>query len=281
MRNTVKRQLASVIPRNLLEKLPRSFDVLGSREGAIAIIEVPTELENYDEQIANAIMDVHGNVKSVLGKESERHGEYRLRDLRLLGGNKNTEVIHKESGCRFKLDPRKTYFSTRESTERERVNNLVNFGDNILVMFSGVAPFPICIARAHPSVTITCIEVNPIAHKYAVDNINLNKVQDRVTPLLGDVREVCPKLGKTFDRVLMPLPKGAHMFLDTAIPMVNQGGVLHLYHWASEGDLYSEAFQLVKGQASQLGREAELLGGNKVSLYSPRVYKIRADFRLS
>ena len=62
MRNTVKRQLASVIPRNLLEKLPRSFDVLGSREGAIAIIEVPTELENYDEQIANAIMDVHGNV---------------------------------------------------------------------------------------------------------------------------------------------------------------------------------------------------------------------------
>ena len=236
MRNTVKRRLASEIPENLLEKLPRSFDVLGSRDGAVAIIEVPTELHGYDEQIAEAIMTVHGNVKSVLGKESERHGEFRLRDLRLLGGDPNTEVIHKETGCRFKLDPQETYFSTRESTERERVNKLVKEGEDILVMFSGVAPFPICIARAHPSITVTCIELNPIAHKYAVENVILNKVQDRVTPLLGDVREVCPKLGKKFDRVLMPLPK--------------------------------------------LGREAELLGGDRVSLYSPRVYKIRADFRL-
>lgn len=270
-----------MIPRNLLEKLPKSFDVLGSREGAVAIIEVPIELQSYGEQIAEAIMTVHGNVKSVLGKESERHGEYRLRDLRLLGGDPETEVIHKESECRFKLDPKETYFSSRESTERERVNSLVKESEDILVMFSGVAPFPICIARAHPSVTITCIELNPVAHKYAVENIILNKVQDRVTPLLGDVREVCPQLNKTFDRVLMPLPKGAHLFLDTAIPMVKQGGILHLYHWAPEDDPFGEAVQLVKDQACQLGREAELLGGDRVSLYSPRVYKIRADFRLS
>jgi tRNA (guanine37-N1)-methyltransferase len=281
LRNTIKRQLASVLPRTLLDDLPRSFDVLGSREGAVAIIEVPEVLRNYEAEIAKAIMTVHGNVKSVLGKESERRGEYRLRELRLIGGDPDTEVIHKESGCRFKLDPRETYFSTRESTERERVNCLVHDGENILVMFSGVAPFPICIARAHPYVTVTCIEVNPVAHRYAIENIVLNKVQDRVIPLLGDVREICPKLGKTYDRVLMPLPKGAHMFLDTAIPLVKKKGILHFYHWAPENDLYGEATQIVKNQASQLGREAEFLSGNRVSLYSPRVYKIRADFRLS
>jgi tRNA (guanine37-N1)-methyltransferase len=280
LRNTIKRQLESVIPGDLIGYVPRSFDILGSRSGAVAIIEIPEVLNDYETQIAEAIMAVHGNVKSVLGKESERQGEYRLRELRLLAGDPNTEVIHKESRCSFKLNPKKTYFSTRESTERERVNNLVQDGEEVLIMFSGVAPFPVCIARAHPTVKITGVEVNPIAHSYAIENLVLNRVQDRVTLLLGDVREVCPSLGKTFDRVLMPLPKGAYEFLDIAVPMVKSEGALHLYHWAPENNLFNEAINLVKDQASKLGREAEFLGGDKVSLYSPRVYKIRADFRL-
>lgn len=277
MRNTIRQHLKETVPEDLLTSVPSSFDILGSRSGAVAVIEVPEELALYEKEIAAAIQAVHKNIKSVLGKDSGREGEYRLRSLRLIAGDPDTEVIHKESGCSFKLDPQVTYFSTRESTERERITETVQPGEDVLVMFSGVSPIAVCIAKRHPDVTVTAIEINPEAHGYAVENVKLNKVADRVKPILGDVREVCPSLNTVFDRVLMPLPKGAHMFLDVAVSMVKPGGVLHFYHWAPEDDLYSEAQRIVVEAASETGRRAEFVGGVKVSLYSPRVYKVRVD----
>ncbi len=277
MSNTIRQHLKDKVPEDLLSSIPSSFDVLGSRSGAVAVIEIPEELSSYEKEIAEAIQAVHGNVRSVLSKDSGREGEYRLRSLRLIAGDPGTEVIHKESGCRFKLDPRVTYFSTRESTERERIVEMVQPGEDVLVMFSGISPIAICVAKRHPDAMVTAIEINPEAHRYAVENVKLNKVADRVKPILGDVREVCPSLNTVFDRVLMPLPKGAHMFLDVAIPMVKPGGALHLYHWAPEDDLFTEAQRLVTEAADEAGRRAEFIGGEKVSLYSPRVYKVRVD----
>ena len=277
MRNTIRQHLKGKVPEDLLSIVPSSFDILGSRNGAVAVIEVPDELAIYEKEIAVAIQAVHKNIKSVLSKDSGREGEYRLRSLRLIAGHPETEVIHKESGCSFKLDPQVTYFSTRESTERERIAEMVRPGEDILVMFSGVSPIAVCIAKRHPDVTVTAIEINPEAHGYAVENVKLNKVTDRVKPILGDVRDVCPSLNTVFDRVLMPLPKGAHMFLDVAVSMVKPVGLLHFYHWAPEDDLYSEAERLVVEAAAEAGRRAEFVGGVKVSLYSPRVYKVRVD----
>ncbi len=257
--------------------MPSSFDILGSRNGAVVIIEIPDELADYEVQIASAIMTQHINVKSVLSKESERQGEYRLRDLRLIAGDLDTEVIHKESGCSFKINPRVVYFSARESTERERIKGMVKPREDVLVMFSGVGPFPICIAKQHPTVTVTGVEINPTAHRYAQENVELNKVRDQVTLIMGDVREICPQLNKVFDRVLMPLPKGAYEFLDVAIPMVKKGGVLHFYHWAPEDDMFKEAKALVDEQATAYGREALFMDGMKISLYSPGVCKVRVD----
>lgn len=280
MSNTIRQHLKDKVPEDLLSSTPSSFDILGSRGGAVAVIEIPDELAAYEKEIADAIQAVHGNVRSVLSKDSGREGEYRLRSLRLIAGDPDTEVIHKESGCRFKLDPRVTYFSTRESTERERIVEMVQPGEDVLVMFSGVSPIAICVAKRHPDVTVTAVEINPEAHRYAVENVRLNKVADRVKPILGDVREVCPSLNTVFDRVLMPLPKGAHMFLDVAIPMVKPGGALHLYHWAPEDDLFTEARRLVAEAADEAGRRAEFIGGEKVALYSPRVYKVRVDMQI-
>lgn len=231
----------------------------------------------YRDDIAEAILDLHHNVTAVLEKESGRQGEYRLRELSLIKGDPDTVVVHKEAGCRFKLDPREAYFSTRESTERERINSKISPGEDILVMFSGVGPYPVCIARKHPDVTVTAIELNPRAHEFCVENVRLNKLEGRVTPIHGDVVTVTPSLGRAFDRVMMPLPKGAHLFLDVAVPAVKSGGVLHFYHWAPEEDLWTEAEELLREAAERHGRSVEFINHQKVSLYSPRNYKIRVD----
>ena len=280
MKKTIKSYLLGEIPDELVSLVPTSFDILGSKGEAVAIIEIPDELKEYETRIGEAIRHVHRNVKSVLAKKSERFGEYRLREMRLLVGDENTEVIHKESGCRFKLDPRATYFSVRESTERERIINQISGPEDVLVLFSGIGPFPICIAKKKSDVMATAIELNPEAHKYCVENIRLNKLDGRIYAIQGDVRVISPTLGKQFDRVLTPLPKGAYLFLDVIVPTVKPGGILHHYHWAEDDDPYSEVYKLVDVAAAKYGRKTEFLGGVKVAKYSPRVSKVRIDVRI-
>ena len=48
---------------------------------------------------------------------------------------------------------------------------------------------------------------NPEAYKYMQKNINLNKVQDKVIPILGDVREVLEDKNLKVDLgIIMNLP---------------------------------------------------------------------------
>jgi tRNA (guanine37-N1)-methyltransferase len=280
MRRDIKSELYQSLPGNVLGCVKRSFDIIGSKRKAVAIIELPERLDDYELEIAEAIKRVHRNVSSVLSKESERLGEFRTRNLRLVAGDPDTEVMHRESGCYFKLDPRKVYFSPRESAERDRIAAKVVREELVLVMFSGVGPFPIRIAKRERSVKVTAVEVNPHAHNYCVENIHLNKVGSQVDPKLGDVRIVCPNLGKTFDRILMPLPKGAYKFLNVAIPLLRDEGVIHFYHWASKEDLFSKAEKFVAEAAENFGKGSMIIERRKVSQYSPNVWKIRVDARI-
>ncbi len=280
MKRDIRSELSGIIPTELIGLVPRSFDVIGSKGRAVAVIEVPTELEQYGASIGEALMCVQRNVMSVLSKGTERMGGFRVREMTLLAGDPNTEVLHKESGCVFKVDPAKAYFSPRESTEREKITSQVTTGERVLVMFSGIGPFAICIAKRQRTASCVAVEFNPEGHRYCVENIRLNKVGDQVTAILGDVREVCPALGERFDRVLMPLPKGAYEYLDVAIPMVKPGGILHFYHWAPRDDPFTEGERILTEAVEKLGGKAEVSDRVRVSQYSPSAWKIRIDARI-
>jgi tRNA (guanine37-N1)-methyltransferase len=280
MTPSVRAELKGLIQQDKLNLVSRSFDIIGSKQKAVAIIELPEGLGDFEVMIAKAMMRVHRNIASVLAKESERAGEYRTRELRIVAGDLNTEVMHKESGCLFRLDPRLVYFSPRECAERERITAAVREGERVLVMFSGIGPLPICIAKKHRNVLVTAVELNPHAHSYCVENIHLNRVGDRVRAIEGDVRKVCRNLGETYDRVIMPLPKGAYQFLDVAVPLIADGGILHFYHWATQDDLYTKAEDLVTRAAEDFGRRIEFINRVKVSQYNPRTWKIRLDARI-
>lgn len=242
----------------------------------MAIVDIPEILEPFEDIIAETLIQVHRNVRSVLAKASERHGQYRVRDLRLLKGDEDTEVLHKEAGYWLRLDPRRVYFSPRESTERARIASMVSVGEQVLVMFGGICPFSLAIAKAQRSAHVTSVELSPEAHSYCIQNVMMNKVADRITPIPGDVRKICPEIGP-FDRTLMPMPKGASEFLDVAIPTVKAHGVLHLYHWSTQGNLFSEAEAMIETAAEELNRKALVKGKAKVLPYGPRTWKIRVD----
>ena len=84
-----KRELAS---------MPSSFDIIGDREKAVAIIDIPENIRKKRLVIASALMKQHKNVKTVLEKTSPRTGIYRINAYKKILGDKNTEVVQKENG---------------------------------------------------------------------------------------------------------------------------------------------------------------------------------------
>ncbi len=260
-----------------MKKLHVSFDIIGSKEKSVAIVEIPEELEKKEKQISEQILNQHKNVKSVLKKLSERKGIERTREYKLLAGDPNTEVIHKESGCRFKVDPQKAYFSGREGTERLRIAEQVKPNEFVLVMFSGISPFSIIIAKKQPQVKkIISIEINPIAHEYAKENIKLNKVQDKVIPILGDVRKKAKDYFKKYDRVVMPLPHDAWEYLYLAQKCLKpKCGIIHLYLIEQEKDIENKVKELIQNLKKKISYTIK-----KVLPYAPYVNKYCVDIRL-
>ena len=70
------KKLKEILKDKLSEKemklVKAGFDIIGSREKAVAIVEIPEELEEKKFLIASAISQLNKNVKSVLRKLTER-----------------------------------------------------------------------------------------------------------------------------------------------------------------------------------------------------------------
>ena len=183
--------LRKELSKQELEYLKTSHDVVGN----IAIIEIPLELEKKQRIIAESLLKSNPNIKTVLKKAGEHKGMFRTQKMEWLAGEKTKEAIYKENNVQLKLNVEGVYFSSRLSTERKRIMQKVKKGEDILVMFSGCAPYPCVLAKNTDANTITGIELNPIAHKYGNENLVLNKIGN-VRLIKGDVNRVLPNLYK-------------------------------------------------------------------------------------
>jgi tRNA (guanine37-N1)-methyltransferase len=250
-----------------------------ARLGAFDIIGDVAVIEEGGREEVREILKRHKHVRTVLKKGGERKGRLRLRKFRILYGKK-TITIHIEHGFKLRLDVAKCYFSPRESTERQRIAGQVKKGENVLVMFGGIGPYAIAIARKQPGVNkVYCVELNRTACKYMRENIELNRLKYIVEPVCGDVGKACPGL-KGMDRVVMPLPKGAYKYLALAIKCTKKGGVIHLYYWGKLDSVFQEAGELVKKECRKLKRRFRILNKRKVLPYGPGIWKVCVEFRV-
>ena len=228
----LKEALGKILPSSLAEKFPRSFDQVGD----IAVLEIPQGLGKYEKVIARTLGRINPRIKVVAKRAEKYSGKYRIRPIAVLYGEKRSETIHREAGVRLKVDLNTVYFSPRLGKERLRIAKLVEEKEKVLVMFSGIAPYGIVIAKKNPSAEVWNIEWNPHAVKFAEENIKLNKLGKRVHSLGGDVRKVIPKLKKKFDRIVMVLPFDNDKFLTDALMVSKKGKtVIHMYSILEEG----------------------------------------------
>lgn len=253
-----------------IEDLKTSFDIIGD----IVIVEIPQNLENKKSKIGKATLEFTKR-KSVYMKKSAIHGTIRIRDLELIGGENNPITIHKEHGTRLKLNVKEVYFSPRLATERKRVSDSVRENENILDMFCGIGPFPIVIAKNN-NVKITAVDINKNAIKYLKDNIKLNKLHN-ITPICGDITEVSKNLNSKFDRIIMNLPGLAYNFLDLAMTLIADNGIINYYEFS---DSYGQGIERLQKAAKKENKKIEILNTRKVKSSSPGMWHVSIDAKV-
>lgn len=270
-----KEALKSKLTGKQLSLVPSSFDIVGD----LAIFsDFPKELKSKEKLIGEALLKLHKNIKVVLKKTKKYSGKYRTPKLRIIAGEKRKETELKENNVRFRLNPEKAYFSVRLATERSRINQLIKPNESILVMFSGVGPYPIGIAKNKKPGEIYSIEINPCAVEYQKENILLNKVSN-IRLFKGDVKKIVPKLNKKFDRILMPLPRGAESFLNIALKAAKKNSIIHFYDFLHE-DEFKKAEEKIKKACKSSKKKYKILNLVKCGQFGPGIYRICVDFRI-
>lgn len=272
---SLKQALKKFMSKEELEKAVTSFDVIGD----IAVIEIPKELEEKEKEIGEALLEVNTSLRTVCKRAGIHKGTFRIRDVKVIAGEKKTETVYTESGAKMMLDVSKVYFSPRLSHERERIARQVKKNEKICVFFAGVGPYALVIGKKNLDVKIDAIELNPDAFHYLENNIRINRMQSVIKPILGDVREVMPDI--KYDRILMPLPKGGEDFLDVALEHAGKSCMIHFYSFGLADDLFSEALEKIKEAVSRSGRKKEIIFKREVKAYSPSISQIAIDFHVT
>jgi len=266
-------------PKNLGEALKEfgiesrnvisSFDLMGT----IAVVEIPEGID--PRKAAKAIMGVHRGVKSVFQKTSGMKGKYRVRELKLIGGKRQKVASYVENGIRMEFDVEKVFFSPRLSNERKRISDMTRKRENVLVLFAGVGPFALCIAKSKPRTKVIGIDLNREAVKWFNKNIGINKLKN-VEAVLGDVKKELAKrrYRNWADRIVMPLPKDAEHFLSYAEKACKKKAIIHFYTFVEEKKARRETIEKLKGN---LKRKFRIRRMKQVRDFSPKIIQVVAD----
>lgn len=256
------------VPEVLLGFSP-AYEVIGD----IALLED----ENLDAQtalkIADALLRTQPNIKSVVKPLTPVIGEFRIREFEIIAGEPRTETIHREYGCRYKVDLARAYFTPRLSTERSRILSWVKEGDTVVDMFAGVGPYSILLAKSKKPSRVIAIDKNPDAVHYLRENISLNSAKN-IEAIEGDAREEAKRFAGTADHVIMNLPHNAYEFLDSAVLLTKPGGIIHYYGMTPEDDLFESSVELIRKAAEKAGKQVEILEKRVVRSYAPHQYNI-------
>ena len=182
-KSSLKDFLVGKLSDEEIEKVNRAFEIVVD----IVILEVPEELDSRAKIIGDAMLEFNSNVKTVLKKSGTHHGEFRTQDLAYVAGEKKKDTIYKENGIKLKINPETVYFSPRLSTERSDL--MKNLGEKrVLVMFSGAGPYSFVALKMQPNLKrVTSVEINPEGHRYALDNMQINKNLIKKSRLFSDL----------------------------------------------------------------------------------------------
>jgi tRNA (guanine37-N1)-methyltransferase len=283
----------------------RSFDIFGN----IAIAKFPRDFKLVDKKkFANNILEDNNSIKTVLEKVGKFSGRLRKMKTKHIAGEKTKEVLYKENKCVFRFNIDTTYFSSRLSNERKEIASKIKKGDKVLVMFAGVAPFSIVIARNSKAKKVVSNEINREANKYAKLNIELNKVKNKVELASGDIKKVIEKMCggdmqfsseakkkialsssrkereenkgcPRFDVIVMPRPQLKDTFLQQAFKVSKKNTKIFYYDFCGENEV-DAIIEKIQTEAKKAKKKIKILKTKSAGEIAPYKIRVRVDFEV-
>lgn len=247
--------------------------------GNIALVKFKENItEEKKVEIANDIKNKIRRIKTVCEIE-KIEGEFREPKIRIIIG-KDTKTIHKEHGILYNIDVSKVMFSKGNLHERKRLINLIKDGETIVDMFAGIGYFSLGIAKYAKPKIIYAIEKNPEAFDLLKKNIELNKVEEKIVPILGDCRDVAKQrdFQNIADRVIMGYLKNTHEFLPYAFSFLKDEGIIHFHNTYKKDELWEIPVKVLANYAKENNYQLEeILSERIVKSYAPKIFHIVID----
>jgi tRNA (guanine37-N1)-methyltransferase len=253
-----------------------SFDALGN----IALVRFPEKFKIKDKKkFAEKILNENRGIKTVLEKKEKIKGRLRKLSTNFIAGENTKEVLYRENNCVFRFNIDKTYFSPRLSNERKEIADKVKKNETVLVMFAGVAPFSIVIAKDSKAKKVFSNEINREANKYAELNIKLNKLKDKLILVPGDANKLSEKLKQKFDVIVMPRPQLKETFLKSAFALSKKGTRIYYYDFCRIEDI-DLIVEKIKNEAEKSKKKIKILNVKKAGEIAPYKTRLRVDFKV-
>ena len=260
----------------MVKNVFRAFD----RFGNIALIKFPDFVKLKDKKkFANKLMKDNKSIKTVLEKTGKFKGRLRKQETKYVAGEKTKEALYKENNCVFRFNMDETYFSPRLSNERKEIAEKIKKGDDVLVMFAGVGPYSVVIAKNSKASKVYSNEINRKANKYGRLNAELNKVKDKIVFLDGDIKKIALNSKKKFDVVVMPRPQLKDSFLQEAFKLSKKGTRIFYYDFCKHDEL-EQIVDKIKDEAKKARKKIKILKKKKAGEIAPYKYRIRIDFKV-
>ena len=190
-----------------------------------------------------------------------------------------------ENNCKFKFNVETCYFSSRLSNERKEIYKQVKKNERVLVMFAGVGPFSITIAKNSKANEVYSLELGRECSKYAKENVKLNKLKN-MHVIQGDVKKVVRKRGLSvkgnlvplqFDRIVMPRPQLKDTFLQYAFEVIKKNGIINYYGFSKDkNDVVND----IKSDAKKAKKKIRIIRVKKAGELAPYKFRWRVDFKV-
>ena len=250
-------------------------DILGYKPtyewlGDIVIVKADSDAE----EIADAFYKSSHSPNSVVNKKTKVKGKTRVPEYDLVRGD-DTVTVYKEYGYKYRIDVTSVYFTPRLSRERRCFMNDLGADDRTFDMFAGVGPYTIPAADIGESAV--GVDINEIATDFMRENATLNSVEDSLSAINSDVRNVAENYENWADKVVMNLPHSADEFLQTAEIVVNDGGKIYMYDFVSDSVPADEVVGKVDSRLSD-STCIESYEMRKVRPYAPSVSNVCLEF---
>ncbi len=245
------------------------------RIGDIIILNLNPALRPRFSAIGKAVKE-RFKVAAVCARTGPIEGELREPQAEVIAGD-STLTTHREGGVLYRIDVSKVMFSKGNAAERQRMAEAVKKDETVVDMFAGIGYFSLPMAKSGKPRMVYAIELNPTAMRFLRENIRLNGLTGRITPILGDCRSV--PMGSVADRVVMGYLPDTWRYLEYALSYLKPGGgIVHYHDIFHKKGLWEEPVERLERHAYRYGLQLQSLAGKRiVKEYAPGRYHVVVD----